>query len=718
MKTARARQAIIPGVNREDEGTRWFSENGCVVYLPNVVEVFVGGTLIASYAPEDKNLRDVVLVGLSQDTQIRKGKLAEAFGIGAERLRLIRKEVEEQGLAAITKRPKRGRKSIVTPALRRRLYELFESGMNTTQVYLERGEDAGLSYSTVCRVRRSWLEQRQEAPVQLALDDDSGGETIEPEASPETQEDRDDVVVATRGPRSGRKVQHVGGWLLIAVVQALGLHEAMSGRQELGKALAQRLRVIVDAVVLALGLGQRCVEGVRRLQTPTADVLLRASAAPSASWTRRVLKQLVRKASAFWLQMSMMQVYLERSRDDQAAAVFYVDNHMRPYSGKQTTRKGWRMQDKRVVPGATDYYVHDEDGRPVYRFDVPSNDALTGWLTPLTAQLRAALGPKQRILVAFDRAGAFPEQMRRLRDSSIEFVTYERRPYPLLSGTAFDEQVTVHKEGDKDAEVIEVHESRQKNLGKGRGRVRRIALKMSDGRQVNLLAVSDEPKERLIEVMLGRWVQENGFKHGNERWGINQLDGRKVEPYAPETIIPNPARRRLDHALRLARQREGEARRKLARLGAENPKRAKVQHDLDESLELQQQLETQRPHVPKKAPLQETELAGKLVYHPGEYKTLLDTIRIAAANAESELSAALAPHLRRPKEAKKVLANIFAAPGDVRVNTRTITVTLGPAGTQHEQRAIQQLFQVVNRWRLTLPGDSERRRLRFRSQLS
>ena len=32
---------------------------------------------------------------------------------------------------------------------------------------------------------------------------------------------------------------------------------------------------------------------------------------------------------------------------------------------------------------------------------------------------------------------------------------------------------------------------------------------------------------------------------------MNQLDGRSVELYPPGTIIPNPARRRLEHALRL-----------------------------------------------------------------------------------------------------------------------------------------------------------------------
>jgi hypothetical protein len=433
---------------------------------------------------------------------------------------------------------------------------------------------------------------------------------------------------------------------------------------------------------------------------------------PSESWTRRVLKYYVEKASAFWVHLTMTRIYLERARaGSQGAAVFYVDNHMRPYTGKHTVRKGWRMQDKRVRPGAMDYYVHDEDGRPVFRWDTPSNDSLTQWLSPVMRILRAGLGEDQRILVAFDRAGAYPEQMAALRDEGFEFVTYQRRPYPLLAPSAFTEKVTV------DDEVIGVHESRLKNLGKGRGRVRRIALRMPDGHQINLLAASKEPTERIIEVMLGRWIQENGFKHGKERWGINQLDRRKVEPYSPQTIIPNPARRRLDNALRIARQTEGEARRQLARLSPEDPRRAKMEQVIADSVAQQEQLAAQRPHVPHRARLEDTELKGKLVYHPGDYKTLMDTIRIACANAESELAATMAPHLLRPTEAKKALANLLAAPGEVRVNGKSITVTLSPAGTANEQHAFHALLLEVNRWKLTLPGDPDRRALCFRSQL-
>ena len=157
--------------------------------------------------------------------------------------------------------------------------------------------------------------------------------------------------------------------------------------------------------------------------------------------------------------------------------------------------------------GASDYYVHDEDGRPVFRYTAPEHDSLSRWLSPVTRTLRETLGKQQRILLAFDRAGAFPESMARLRDRGFEFVTYERKPYPTLPKTWFTETLVVGGDSD-DEQAIGVHEHRRKNLGKGRGRVRRISLLMPDGHQVNLLAISDASVARLVEVMLGRWVQD------------------------------------------------------------------------------------------------------------------------------------------------------------------------------------------------------------------
>jgi hypothetical protein len=346
---------------------------------------------------------------------------------------------------------------------------------------------------------------------------------------------------------------------------------------------------------------------------------------------------------------------------------------------------------------------------------------LTAWLQPIAKRLRKGLGDDARILLAFDRGGAFSSELAGLRDTGIEFVTYERSPYPMIAVSKFEGTIVVR------GETYQLHESRNKNLGKKRGRLRRIAVRTPDGKQINVVAISAAPAAQLIAILLGgeaaklpsgRWQQENAFHHGDARWGINQLDDRAVEPYPPGTIIPNPARRRLDRSLRIARIAEGDARRKLA---CEKPalgalRRGAVEQELVDALELQRDLEALRPQTPTHAPIEETILAGKLVRHPGQLKTIVDVIRVVCANIESDLATLIAPHSGRPREAKKVIANILAAPGKVIVTDKAIHVRLAPAANRSERVAIRSLFIAINLRELVLPSDPKRLPLRFELQ--
>jgi hypothetical protein len=520
----------------------------------------------------------------------------------------------------------------------------------------------------------------------------------------------------SRPVASGRLVQHVGSWLMISLAKQHGLHQ-VAERLAGGDATL----IAMDATLAALAIGERTVEGVRRLATSTAPVLLRCDHTPTASTVRRHLHAFADEHGPD-LMARVGERYLDAARAGaNEPTVFYVDNHMRTYTGQEVLRRGWRMQDKRAVPGTSDYYVHDEDGRPVFRIDTPSHDSLCQWLMPIVARLREGLGAEERILLVFDRAGAFPAEMATLRDAGVEFATYERRPYPDLAPGKFDRTIVVR------GETYGVHESRLKNLGAGRGRVRRIALRTPDGKQINLLAVSIAPLEQLIGFLMGepdpktpsgRWQQENAFKHEAERWGINQLDGRKVEPYPPGTIIPNPARRRNEHALKIARTDEGRARRVLADRNATDKQHARAEDELADAIQRCVALELARPLIPKHAPIEQTELAGKLVRHPAKLKAVVDTMRIVCANVEAELADIIAPALKRPREAKKVIANVFAAPGRVDVTTSEIRVRLCPAANHSEHAAIRRLLAEITARKLTLPGDDRNRPLRFELHLS
>ena len=726
--------------------TKWFSEIGCVVHHEQHSDVVVGGYQIGRYHRElEPGWRNLLMVQLSQGPRVHLGRLSAAFEVSEETLRKKRRFAEHHGPEALVPAGELAL-PVVRGELREQLHGLFAEGLGTREAHRRLGKKPPVSVTTVWRELKSWERTRSSGSPgvvaaeakgarrgQTKLLDVAFGSKIEeaavtadlaasspdvveaaassndaPSAAPSHPEDHR-FNLGSAAPQSHRLVQHVGAWLFVAMVSRHGLYEAIAQLWEKRRG-GRSLRVALDALVIALALGQRCVEGVRRLATPSSGRLLRADQAPSASWVRRVFKRFAEQVGCVRLHLMMSGVYMRRAQADSGAVtVFYVDNHMRPYTGKYTVRKGWRMQDKRVRKGVSDYYVHDEDGRPVMRVDVPEHGHLTDWLSPLAQSLRLGLGKKERILLAFDRGGAFVNQLVELRNAQFEFVTYERRPYPLLNPGAFTHEVTM---GD---ETIGVHESRT-NLGNGRGRLRRIALRKQDGYQVNLLAHSDEPVERLIAVITGRWIQENGFKHGNERWGINQLDGRKTEHYSPETIIPNPARRRLDRTLRVARVQEGLARRELARRADDDPKRPRFQRKLADAMAEQEKMEALRPSTPDKAPLQDTELAGKLVFHKTPYKGVLDTVRIACINAEADLACELACHLRRPQEAKMALANLLAAPGRVTVGKKRITVTLQPSGNADEQRAYSEFLRQVNQWELHLPGDNKCRPLSFRTQ--
>ena len=715
---------MLPQVDRQlPVGVRWFSCGGCVVERGDEREVAVGGILIGQYQKDDIGARNAVLVGLAADPRMHLGQLAQAFGLSEEMVRQIRRRFERDGLSSVVEVRRGGTEAKVGEKLRERLTKLFAAGVSITDAHAQVARRHKISRATVGVVHKVWAgERRKPAEVELATTTPQAAALTLPGLSPSVpaapaptlEAVANETAPIERGEiRSDTHVQHAGAWLLVAVVARYGLHELVANIARDEKLDEDAVRVALDSFIIALATGETTVEGVRRLATPSAPTLLRTSRAPSADGVRGTLGRLADE-SVTRLHLGMTGRYLEAARSDDEPAVFYVDNHLRPYTGQEVVRKGWRMQDKRVLPGTTDHYVHDAEGRPVLRTVSPTHESLTERLLPIADLLRIALGDEQRILLAFDRGGAFPEALAALRDESFEFVTYERRPYREVPAAALDREIVVQRGGRTLRYRFAEFRVR---LGGGRGEVRRIALRTDDERQVNLLAISAAPAETLIRILFSRWVQENGLKHGVERWGINQLDGRSTVAYAPDTIIPNPARRRLDNALRLACVTEGLARRDLARLDPGDAKREAIELEIAEAISEQHALVSRRATTPVRAPLGETELAGKLVYHRTEYKAVLDTIRIACANAESDLAETLAPHLPRAAEVKKTLANLFAAPAAVRVGSRTIRVSLQPAGTAAEQAAFAAFFTEINAANLTLPGDRRRRLLRFRSQL-
>jgi hypothetical protein len=741
-------------------------------------DVFVGATMVGGFEAGDFAMRNVLLVTVADDETVVLVDLARAFGLVPESVRRIRKLVREEGLVAVVNRHYVSRGAWkVTPAMERKVASLFEKGLNQKETRTKL--KGALSAGTLNKLHQKWkaakveaeaaaMARAKEGPQQpeLELSFESALEReLEPAPEPPsvpvtvlaegTEQERESTSSAapsasasaaaavgpavtgaleakkdeksgyvartegergedgrtlpTTGPASAKHVQFLGAWLLVALTARLGLHAAVaseSAKQGADKAL----RLAVDVVTVALGIGQGCVEGVRRLANGTAAALLLSVRAPSAVWVRGVLGAAAAKGHGFLIG-AKLSGKLMRNAAGRAGelTVFYVDNHLRPYVGLRRLLYGWRMQDKRAKPGTTDVHVHDANGRPVYRLATLAHDSLGKLLLPIGALLRLALGDEQRILLAFDRAASYAEVLAELRDHHFEFVVYEKKPYRHLPAKLFRKSFVL------DGVKLRWHE-RNANLGDGRGRVRRIALRLPDGHQLNLLAHSTASAEALITIMAARWNQENAFKHGVERWGLNQLDGRTFKPFDADFVIPSPDRRRLNAQLLALREAEGQLHRKMLR-ASRAEQRVALKEELARNLEEQRALEEKRPDFPTHCTVEDAGLYGELMRQQDEYKAVIDTIRTACINAEADLATQLAPGMARPREAKRLLRNLFSASGDLRVTANTIEVILDVAGTKNEQDAVAALCRTVNGWKLTHPGDVAARPLLFRTNI-
>jgi hypothetical protein len=717
--------AMLTGVAETEPDRIWFGRGGCVEqHDDGRFAVFVRGELLGVFDADDVATRDVFISVVREMATLED--LARAFRVSTATVGRVVTRFKRGGARGVADYGRRGGWTVRTPKLVARLTELFEGGNGPHKAHRAVAKQA--SYGTVYDIYRGWKAESvpasappdpspeaQQALAFVATSEPTG--EVEEAEPPPAKEAKQAIESATYGepkleevtPTTGSLVQHVGSWMMLAGLRELGFYDLLN--QHRGEAVAMApLRAAIDATAIALSLGEISVEGVRRIATSSIDTLLRRVGGISASWTRRVLHEFA-DAAAKTFPEAMASRLLVRAGEGDPRVWLYVDNHLRPYTGKYVIRKGWRMQNKRAVPGTTDYYIHDETGCPLWRMSTTSHDSLCAWLMPVVEFAHLSLGEDVKPVLVFDRGGAFPETMAELREAEAEFVTYERKPYPQLGATDFKKSLTITL-ASKPREPIRIAytEAPQKNLRFGRGRVRRIAMLTEEGTQVNLLAVSALPPEALIRGHLARWgLQENQLKHGVERWGINHLDGRHVEEYPPDAVIPNPARRQLERVLKLSHTAEGEALRKLVRLDLDDPARESLERDVQRAMARQTELMALRASVPKTAKVSETPLAGKLRRHELGYKNVLDTLRTSLANLESDYAVSLAEHIDRPREAKKLLASLIAAPGTIRVSPRAVHVNLIPAATDHERAGIGVFLAQLSRLQLSLPGDPDRR---------
>ena len=96
-----------------------------------------------------------------------------------------------------------------------------------------------------------------------------------------------------------------------------------------------------------------------------------------------------------------------------------------------------------TASAATDTWVNDADGDPVFVVSSDFNAGLTKTPEPILAEVRQIVGDDRRITVVFDRGGWSTRLFRRLDTSGFDIITYRKGHDPEIPVQQFEDRTRV-----------------------------------------------------------------------------------------------------------------------------------------------------------------------------------------------------------------------------------------------------------------------------------
>ncbi|MGB6162650.1 MAG: transposase [Pseudonocardiaceae bacterium] len=145
---------------------------------------------------------------------------------------------------------------------------------------------------------------------------------------------------------------------------------------------------------------------------PAADV-----AHPAAR-----LAQLAESCDPLELQARLATAML--AADAPLLNLYFVDDHFVPYEGAKPLGKGYNTTRRHAQKGLADTLVTDYHGRAVC-FVTGAPSGLTKTLPAALAELRKATGDA-KIMLGFDRGGAYASVFAHCGDAGVDWITYRR----------------------------------------------------------------------------------------------------------------------------------------------------------------------------------------------------------------------------------------------------------------------------------------------------
>ena len=401
--------------------------------------------------------------------------------------------------------------------------------------------------------------------------------------------------------------------------------------------------------------------------------------------------------------------------------IFYIDGHVRVYSGDLTPLPRHYVARQRLcLRATTDYWINAMDGQPFLLVNKEVDPGLVAtlrsdlvpWLKT-NAPASEELGKRMQedalqhwFTLVFDREGYSPELFAEMKQERIAMLTYHKFPGEKWSAEEFTD-CGVRLAG---GEVVTMKLAERGTMLSNRLWVREVRKLSEGGHQTSILSTNYRAGYTVLAAsMFARWSQENFFKYMRQHYSLDRLAEYGIEPVPDPIQTVNPAWRKLDSQIRT----EGEKRRRqLAVFGALGLQPVPTDSDVSSyqlrKAHLQEQVENlnrdidqlklqrnQTLHHIAVKDLPESDRFSRLLT---ERKHFIDTIKLLAYRAESSMASLLRDKLNRTDDARALLRQIYDTEADLipDLQTKTLTVRLHHLTQSAHDQAVRHLCDELN----------------------
>jgi transposase len=485
------------------------------------------------------------------------------------------------------------------------------------------------------------------------------------------------------------------------------------------------LRTIVVTLFLYALLRIKRPEHLKEYQPVDLGRIVGLDRAPEMKTVRRKLSQLARRKRGKELMKALAQRRI--AEDPDRVAFLYLDGHVREYYGKHRLFQAKKAQRQLVTPAATDTWVHDASGEPLLVVTSEVNANLTQVLEPILATVQQLLPEDRRVTVIFDRGGFSAKLFSRLIDAGFDVITYRKGKTQKRPRKHFAVQQQKIDGVEQNYEVcdrprVRVGKRAKQDTDGGEGKyfwMREVRVQREDGRQTPILTNrKDLTAVETAYRMFNRWRQENYFKYMGEEFALNALVEYGAEEVAEGTDRRNPAWLALTRRLTKAKAEVTRLRTELGEAAAANAEalrptmrgfkiaHAELRGKLEKAEARVARLMQQRKGVPKRISASDMEALKT------EKKLIVDAIRMAAYQVETELLGMLAGHYARTEdEGRTLLHAAFQSPAQLEVAEGELRVTIAEQSSPHRTAAVAALCTQLDAIGVTFPGTNLRLRL-------